>query len=193
MPRRSVPSATLSAAVRQYFGLQQDELAQLLGVTRGQLAHIEAGRRTLSAPLYDRLLPLARCLPPDPAPGAARPAPAPPPVPPPLPLTERAGLEARLDYCQYHAGRWRRALRPFEGRARAVARWQAALPALLAAHPDPVADAPARQWLLARAAPLSAAAVAEWHRLRLRAEALEAEAAALAACLAPPPPLPPLP
>lgn len=188
MGRRAIPSTTVVAAVRAHFGLTQQELADWLGVTVGFVSHLEAGRSACPTPAYNRLLPLALCLPPDPAPGAARPAPVPPPAPPVQPISERGEFEARLDYCRHHAARLCRAMRPFERQARAQARWQAALPTLLAAPPDSVAasplDAPDRQWLLARAAPLSNDTVAEWHRLRLRAEALEYEAAALAALLA---------
>ncbi len=62
-------------------------------------------------------------------------------------------------------------------------RWQAALPTLLAQ----AQDERARTWLLRRqeqaAADLDADTAARYHLLRLRAEALEAEAAALAALL----------
>ena len=87
---------------------------------------------------------------------------------------------------------------------RPAARWQAALPDLLAALPPatrripdyltPEAGAAAlrawklnvhpRLWLEQCATYLSPADIAAWHLLRVRAEALEGEAAALAALLA---------
>ncbi|MBC7448839.1 MAG: helix-turn-helix transcriptional regulator, partial [Hymenobacteraceae bacterium] len=60
----ALSSNTLAAAVRVHFGLSQAELGRYLGVTRGQVAHVEAGRRRLPALLTLRLTRLARLLPP---------------------------------------------------------------------------------------------------------------------------------
>lgn len=60
----SLPSNSLEAAIREHFGLTQAELARYLGVSRGQVAHVEAGRRHLRYPYYQRLWPLAKLLPP---------------------------------------------------------------------------------------------------------------------------------
>jgi transcriptional regulator with XRE-family HTH domain len=162
--------------VREYFGLDQQTLAAGLGVAREQLAGYETGRRGHQVATAQRLLPLLQALPAaaappaDPAAGLAPPAPA--------------ALLARLDYCRHHAARLRRELGQLETTLEHARRWQAALPGLLA-----TADERTRPWLLRRqeqaAADLDAEASAQYHLLRLRAEALEAEAAALAALLLP--------
>ncbi len=184
MPRRSIPSNTLVAAVRRHFGLEQQELAAYLGVSRVLLANIEAGRRALTGRLLLRLAPLAALVPDAPA----SPESAPPPAGPPAP----APLRARLDYCQQHARLLRRELRSLEQQLARARRWQQVLPGLLAAArvPTPTADEDrARQWLLARhartAPGLDADDTAHYHLLRLRTAALETEAAALTALLAP--------
>ncbi|MBC8083636.1 MAG: helix-turn-helix transcriptional regulator [Hymenobacter sp.] len=198
MARRAAPSSTLMAAVRAYFGLGQEELAHYLGVSRGLVAHVETGRRQLSPAVYERLLPLALLVPDaphPPVPDAELPATAPAPTPGPL--------DARRDYCAWKANQLRRELRAFTTRATHARHWQQALPVLLAALPstdlvaglppatDPVAQQVwlqawrTRQWLQSQPTGLSAADVAEWHLLRLRAEALETEAAALTALLPP--------
>jgi transcriptional regulator with XRE-family HTH domain len=189
MGRPAIPSTTIPAAVRAYYSLKQEELAAWLGVTKAFVSHVEAGRKALPSAGLLRLTPLAQHLPAAPAPTAALARPQPTdPAPATFPAPEPGPLEARLDYCRYHAARLRRQLRPLEARARYVARWQAALPALLATlPPDAAADTPAearrRRWIGERAAPLTAADAATWHLLRLRAEGLETEAAALAALL----------
>ncbi len=63
MPK-SLPSNALEAAVRAHFSLSQDDLARYLGVTRTQIAHLEAGRRRASASQNKLLDDLARLLPP---------------------------------------------------------------------------------------------------------------------------------
>ncbi len=175
MGRRAIPSTTLAAAVRAYFGLTQQELAQWLQTTAGFISHLEAGRSALPPAVFDRLLPLARALPPTPATPVAAPTPAGQPFDP-------DPLLARLDYCRHYAAKARRAARPYAQAAQAVARWQAAEAELLAALPPDAATA--RATVAHRAAPLPPADVAAWHLLRLRAEALDHEAAALAALLA---------
>lgn len=162
MPRKSIPSTTLVQAVRRYFGLEQQELAAYLGVTRAQVAHIESGRRALSSALLLRLNPLAVHLPPA---AEAAPAPAealPPSAPPPAP----AELDWRRTQCLHRAGRLRRELAGLLQSATHAERWATAQP-----------TAPAH------AAALTPADVARYHLLRLQAEALETEALALAAIL----------
>jgi len=187
MPRRAHFSDTLPALVRRYFGLQQAELADYLGVSPELVKHLEAGRRSLSAVVLARLLPLARLVPAGPLAPEAVPAPAAPPGQP------AAGpLAARLDYCQHHARRLREALRPLLARATYAQRWQQVLPTLLAEAPAAGPSAPdpegrarrAREWLQSQPTTLSAGELARYHLLRLQAEALEAEATALAALLA---------
>ncbi|MBT9395125.1 helix-turn-helix domain-containing protein [Hymenobacter sp. NST-14] len=179
------------AAVRKYLALEQQELAAYLGVSRELLANIEAGRRSLTGPLLLRLNPLAALLP---AGERARPAaPVPEQAPPGAPAP--GPLEARLDYCRHQAQKLRRELTKRAATQAAARRWEAVLPALLAA-PAPAAGlvppaevARARQWLLARqqqahATLHDADEAARYHLLRLRAEALEGEAAGLRALLA---------
>lgn len=175
MGRRAIPSATLAAAVRKHFGFTQTELGRLLGISFGFVSQLEAGRRSLPVSVFDRLLPLGQCLsswtPAAVAPTAEWLA---------LPAPDRAPLEARLDYCQHHAARLRRQLRAYEQQARYAARRQAALPALLAMAPD---DA-TRAWLTTCAAPPTPTDAAQAHLLRIRADALTAEAVAIGALLA---------
>lgn len=190
MPRRSIPSTTLVAQVRRYFGLEQQELAAYLGISRMQLANLEAGRRTLTSKLLLRLNPLAALLPAD---APARPAVPEPDLPPPG-TPEPGPVEARLDYCHHQAGKLRRELRQLAATQAQARRWQAVLPGLLAAPalPEvlvpPTEAARARQWLLDRQGRAEttlhdADAAARYHLLRLRAEALETEATGLVALL----------
>lgn len=162
MPRKSIPSTTLVQAVRRYFGLGQQELATYLGVTRAQVAHLEAGRRALSSALLLRLNPLASHLPPT--------ADTPPvALPPTAPRPEAKDLDGRRCQCLYRAARLRRELAGLLQAATHAARWAAAQPTA-PAHADA----------------LTPAAVARYHLRRLQAEALETEAAALAALLTAP-------
>ncbi len=197
MPRKRKYSDSLLAHVRQYFNIEQQDLARYLGVSRGLVAHIEAGRRGMSDAVFRRLTPLAEVVPDAPAPSLDNAAASAEPVPL-IPAPAFLPLEARRDYCQHTAGQLRRALRPYAARVRYAARWQAVLPTLLAAlpplPPDPAAPAPhsveatyaafMRRWLPAQAPAFTPAEIAEWHLLRVRAEALEAEATALTAIIA---------
>lgn len=182
MPRKAIPSTTLVAAARKYFGLQQQELAAYLGVSAELVKHIESGRRTLTGPVLLRLNPLAALLP---AEAPARPAaPAPEIAPPGNPAA--GPLEARLDACQHQAGKLRRELQRLAAAHAQARRWQAVLPYLLATTE---AGTPAHQWLLARQQHTHATLhdpheAARYHLLRLRVQALETEAAGLAALLA---------
>ncbi|MBC7449250.1 MAG: helix-turn-helix transcriptional regulator [Hymenobacteraceae bacterium] len=186
------------ATIRTYFGLEQRELATWLGVTAAYLGHVEAGRRPLSAGVYERMLPLALQLPEVPLPpdyGAPAKLTLLTDLPASTPTPDHGVLESRRAECGRQANRLRRRLLPLEQRAQYAARWALALPVLLAAVPAPDTPVPPatdpaaldawlrlhrlRDWLRQRAAPLDPAAVAEWHLLRLRAEALETEAASL--------------
>ncbi|MCC2546136.1 helix-turn-helix domain-containing protein [Hymenobacter sp. BT175] len=98
---------SLTAAVRAHFGLSIQQLARYLGVSRGFVAHIEAGRRGLPAALAPRLLHLSCGLPPPlgQGPPASVPLPASPdplPAPEALPAeaTAPAPLRARLLTCR---------------------------------------------------------------------------------------------
>jgi hypothetical protein len=176
-----------------HFGLKAYDIAHYVGVDAGQLSRIGTGQRSLNPSTAEALAPLVAMLP-APAPAALREAATLPALAPP----ERAPLEARLDYCQHHARRLRRQLKPLEAQATQAAHWAAALPALRAAlppdpgpaaEPNPAADWPAWQvwhrhrWLDKRPTALPPDLSARYHLLRLQAEALEAEAAALAALL----------
>ncbi|TGE20116.1 helix-turn-helix domain-containing protein [Hymenobacter elongatus] len=190
MPRKSIPSTTLIAQVRKYFGLDQQELAAYLGISRPYVADIEAGRRVLTGRVLLRLNPLAVLLP---AEAPARPAaPAPEVAPPGSP--DEALLTERLRACRHQAGKLRRELGKLAAIHAQARRWQAVLPGLLAAPglpavlTTPAEAAHTRQWLLERQQQAHATLhhapdVARYHLLRLRAEALETEAAALAALL----------
>ncbi len=177
MGRRSIPSKSLAATVRRYFDLTQTELGQYLKLTRGQIAHVEAGRHLFASGTELPLFALAAHLPaptapPDPDDPAAH-----------LALPDAAPLQARLAQCQHQARQLRRELQALTQQLTIARRWQQALPPLLAQAPD----APARAWLLRRqeqaAADLDGETAARYHLLRLRLGALDAEATALAALL----------
>lgn len=188
MSRFAVPSNALVAVVRRYFGISQADMAGLLGISQGQLANIEAGRRGLSAAAQLRLDPLAALLP------ESEPATEALPESGPLPIAPTAApLKARRDYCVWKARHLRWELRSLLPRVEVARRWQTALPALLAALPPAAPDpAPPGEWLrltypreLAQlwATAFTSDDAARYHLLRLQAEALETEAAALAALL----------
>ncbi|RYU80527.1 helix-turn-helix domain-containing protein [Hymenobacter persicinus] len=186
MPRKSLSSNTVLARVRGYFALHQRQLAEYLGVSPELIKHIEAGRRVPTAALLARLTALAQVLPDHPAADATEYNDLPTVAPAPGPV------EQRLDECLHKARQLRLKMEVLARRTRFAKRWQQMLPGLLAAAPaaasapDPAAVR-TREWLLARqaetVASLDAERAAEWHLLRVRAEALEAEAVALAALL----------
>lgn len=197
MPRGYVSTESITGRLRAYFGISQSEMALFLGVSDSMAGHFDTKRRPLDHDRLMRLLPLVQQVPAelpeqfiDEGIVIAEPVPT---TPPPA----RARLETRRRYCLSMANGLRRTLAPLVRKAQYMARWQAALPALLAAFPapDPVgpvapisADEPfdnawARYWFHKRARPLRADEITRWHLLRIRADALEAEAAALTALL----------
>ncbi|SHK95578.1 hypothetical protein [Hymenobacter psychrotolerans] len=187
------------ADICAHFGLKAYDLAHYVGVDAGQLSRIGTGQRSLTPLTEEALAPLVAALPaPAPAGGALRLASAAAPPAPALAPPEAAPLAARLDYCRHHARRLRRQLAPLEAQATQAARWAVALPALRAAlppdpgpaaEPDPTTAWPAWQawhrhrWLERRPTVLPPDLSARYHLLRLRAEALEAEAEGLAGLL----------
>ncbi|MDO7875290.1 helix-turn-helix transcriptional regulator [Hymenobacter sp. ASUV-10] len=208
MPRRAAYSSHPLARVRAWFGLQQAELALYLGISAPLVHALESGQRPLSLAVQVALLPLQLQLPaPGPAAEEAAVAPLPsplPPTPPPLPpgtpAPDAAALAFRQRQCRHQAAGLLAQADALARQAQVAQRWAAALPALRAAlppdpgpqaEPDPAHDWPAWQawyrhrWLAQRPTTLPPAASARYHLLRLRAEALEAEAGALAALLGP--------
>jgi transcriptional regulator with XRE-family HTH domain len=72
---KAIPSNSLEAAIRAHFGFTQAKLARYLGITRGQVAHIEAGRRLPGLAHTKRLWLLVELLPPPEGHGNMAPAP----------------------------------------------------------------------------------------------------------------------
>ncbi len=197
--------------MRAHFGLTQDELAAGLGTTRGQVAHVEAGRRRLAPLLNLRLVRLARRLPPPDGvgPPAFRAAFALPAAP--VALFDSGSLPAwgplaadplrrRQRHCIQRLALLHRDWHALTDRATRhdQRRWTTqVLGALLAPDPadplaatDPAEQAHLRQWLAALAAAVPPAPALRPDTrtalalLAVRIAALEAEAAALAVLLA---------
>lgn len=176
--------------MRRYFGLSQQELSLFLDVGKAIIGHIESGRRDLTLTLRLRLFPLTRHLP------------ASPHIPPDdellptmAPAPEVALLEYRRKYCLHKAQGLRLDLIKLTARAVYASRWQQALPTILAdleaaaALQPPVPEdedlnASIRRWLPALGRRFKPSHAAQYHLLRLQAEAYETEAAALAELLA---------
>ncbi|WP_046244721.1 helix-turn-helix domain-containing protein [Hymenobacter terrenus] len=187
MSRRAVPSTSLVARVRAWFGLRQEQLALYLGVSPALVRALETGRRSLTADVLQALLPLVAHLP------AAPPVPEveAAPLPPGTLAPDAGALDFRRRVCLQQAARLRAQAAQLAQQARRAERWAQALPALLGAPDSPniAADnATARaawraDWLHRQARPLPAEATTRWHLLRARVIALEAEAAALALAL----------
>ncbi|WP_046243482.1 helix-turn-helix domain-containing protein [Hymenobacter terrenus] len=195
MARPSRPATSYEAIIRAHFGLSIQQLARWLGVSVGFIGHLEAGRKSLSLPLAERLLPLGQLLPPlGPAP------PASPPLPAPLvelPPTTTAAIPASLDpeplrrrvrACRLQALVLGQRLAKLHATAAALARRRWGLAQLTAAPPppDPAEAARYARWLtelaedLALADPQPVAAATQRVLLAVRVGALQAEAAALA-------------
>jgi DNA-binding XRE family transcriptional regulator len=188
MARPAHYSDTLVGRVRRYFGIDQTKLALYLDVSKALVGHVEAGRRELSGTLFMRLLPLIRHLP---AGVLARPHDE--PLPDSAPAPEAAPLAARRRYCVAKATVLRFELGLLTARAVYAGRWQQALPDVLAdlanpaTRPDQDMAGSIADWVPTLGRAFRPAHAAQWHLLRLQAEALETEAAALAALLPPPP------
>jgi transcriptional regulator with XRE-family HTH domain len=184
---KAIPSNSTAAAVRAYFGLSQVELAQYLGITRGQVAHVEAGRRSLSRSANLLLNRLADLLPPPlgegpPAPDSAEPAAG---------LLDPHPLRRQQRKCAWKAAKLRQALEKLDANLQLAQRWQQVLPQLRAVGPLALPAAQngrTQRWLDDRAAEvldhLDGAEATARVILRLRIEHLEAEAAKLAQLLA---------
>ncbi|GAA3935760.1 helix-turn-helix transcriptional regulator [Hymenobacter algoricola] len=186
MPYPAIPSDTLAAAIRQYLGLTQAELAAYLGVTRAQVAHAEAGRRVIRGEASRRLGGLARLLP-------APIGPADTEAATPEPVTPATGpLRRRLARCIWEAANRRAELLALDAGAAQARRWQAVLPALRALLPAPDSAAAARQhrrladWAARAGAATDPEQAAARVLLTLRIRFLAAEAAALRELLSEP-------
>ena len=171
--------------VAQHFGLPMAEVASLLGVSPVQASQLAAGTRSLTREVSQRLAPFLDAV-------ENAPATSETPEVPTGPF-DPAPLHARRAACLHEAENLRWRCRPLAAQAQVAANWAAARSGLLAAlpPPPPAPDTPEAvrlRYVHARLAlaptVLPPAEVAAWHLLRLRADALEAEAAALAAVLA---------
>ena len=176
---KAIPSNSTAAAVRVYFGLSQIALAQYLGVTRGQVAHVEAGRRSLSPSANQQLNRLADLLPPPLGEGP----PAPDHEEPTAGLLDPHPLRRRQRKCTWKAANLRRELEKLDADLRRAQRWQQVLPQLRMAEPLVAQGGRIQRWLDARAAEsldhLDGAKATARVLLLLRIEHLEAEAAQL--------------
>ncbi|WP_413775157.1 helix-turn-helix domain-containing protein [Hymenobacter weizhouensis] len=185
MPQKAIPSTTLAAAVREYLGLSQVQLAVYLGLTRGQIAHVEAGRRLLRGEASQRLRELAQLLPDTDHSAEPSVVQALPAVPAPV------RLRRRQVQCARRAASLRVELTQLEACAAQARRWEQLLVKWRAGQPSQSAEAhTARQhrfleeWAATAAAALNPDAMAERVLLKLRIKYLEAEAAALREILA---------
>ncbi|TGE13888.1 helix-turn-helix domain-containing protein [Hymenobacter elongatus] len=203
MTTSSLPTVSLTAAVRAHLGLTVRQLARYLGVSGPFVAHVESGRRGLPPALVSRLLTLSRLLPPPL--GQGLPAAAVLPVydpltalPPPelllaeLPDTAAPAPEAlrrRLRDCRLQLLTQGSRLAQLQARAATLVRRRHGLAQLRAAPlpADPTEAAHYTRWLgelatdLAVADPDPAAAAATRHLLAAHVTGLRAEVAALAA------------
>jgi transcriptional regulator with XRE-family HTH domain len=201
----ALPSNSLESAVRMHFGLAQIELARYLGVSAGQVAHYEAGRRRASATVNKRLERLARWLPPPEGTGLVAPTFKVVVVPeapvagalvaelPDLSPLAAAPLQKRQREVGVQAAGLRWALHREGKRMALQGRRQWGLAVLQAALPTEAVDVAERthiaQWLHTLAADVMAAAPSPAVRARraltvARLLALDVEAAALAHLLA---------
>ena len=178
----ALPSNTPAATVRAHFGLSQAELAGFLGVSREQLAYVEAGQRGLLPEAERRLRRLVRLL-------SATEVPVLPAVA--VAPANPAPLRKRLRRCRHLAAQVRYELETRAIRQQTLTHRQQGLAqlhaGLLAVPPDPAAD-PARElsWLAQLPTPPTAtgAMVTAQALLTARLRGLLAEAAALEETLA---------
>jgi transcriptional regulator with XRE-family HTH domain len=180
-------SNTLSANVRTYFGLRQDDIAEYAGISRSQVAQAEGGRCDYGPRAWLRLLPLVMQAPPPIGIGPEEEAPE--------VESDLDGdlLHQRLRTCEHEAVLLRRTLARHEQPRLYAQRWLRALPLLLAELPaDPAADdryqRRSRRWLSYHSAKmhdvLDALPSTELRLLTLRLHYLEDEAATLRQWLA---------
>ena len=186
----------MADSTRKHLGLTQERLASWLHVTRTALADVETNRRGLPLGhwIQDARLDMAALGRVFDVSGTS--APGPPPLPPPPP--ERDPLVQRLDYCQHHARRLRRALEMLRRRAAPYEARLVALPSLRA-WAGPVRD-PEREanWLALFAGEADVAlrydcGAGPQRLLEARLAGLEREAELLEETLAAHPPKPPAP
>ncbi|TGE13410.1 antitoxin Xre-like helix-turn-helix domain-containing protein [Hymenobacter elongatus] len=200
MPRRARSRNTLVFRVRAWFGLQQDELALYLGVSKATVQAMESQRFRIGPAVSEPLFLLLAQLPPAvpaTAETMAMPLPLPPTeLPPDSAAPEAAELDFRRRVCLYQAVGLQAQADKLALQAAIQVRWAQALPALLAAYPAPTEAALAADpdagghhtwligWLTRHARLLPTADITRWHLLQARLAARRAEAASLAAALA---------
>jgi transcriptional regulator with XRE-family HTH domain len=184
---RKTFSNAISANMRTYFGLTQADLAEYGGISRGLVAHAEAGRGDYGSSSWLRLMPLAALVPPPVGAGPEEEAPE-----------IETGLDAdllrqHLRKCEHEAVLLRRTLVQREQPRLYARRWLRALPLLLAELPaesatDNKYQRRTRRWLSYHTAKmedvLDALPSTELRLQKLRLRQLEAEAAELRQWLA---------
>jgi transcriptional regulator with XRE-family HTH domain len=145
--QKPLPSTSLETAVRTYLGLTQEQLACYLGISRGQVAHAEAGRRVLSGEASRRLFLLAALLPAPLGQGPGEPAAE---SASSSELLDPALLRRRLRRCTQRAANLRLELSQLDARVQLARRWQQLLPSLRQTLADDSGPVPplSRQWLL---------------------------------------------
>ncbi|WP_019947790.1 helix-turn-helix domain-containing protein [Hymenobacter aerophilus] len=193
MPQKAIPSTTLAAAVRGHLALSQEQLAAYLGISRGQVAHEEAGRRPLRGEAARLLRELAAQLPP--ALGSADELPANALHSAALAPAAALIIRRQLAKCRWQLANLRVQISGDEARVALAHRWQALAdtdgPATTPADgvSSPEAAAIRRQrllrgWATVAADALAPAAVAKRALLALRSQLLMAEIRTLEELLA---------
>lgn len=182
MPQKAIPSTTLAAAVRGYLGLSQEQLAAYLGISRGQVAHVEAGRRPLRGEAAILLRELAAQLPPALDSGQELPVNSPDLS---TPAAARV-LQRQLAKCRWQLANLRVQLSREEARVALAHRWQS-LAESVGQIPAPASGTGAlpaaakrrqrllREWATVAADALTPAAVAHRTLLALRSQLLMVE------------------
>jgi transcriptional regulator with XRE-family HTH domain len=167
-------SPSLLLRLRRHFGLSQDDLAQLLGLTRGMVSMAETGRRALPSEAWLLLTPLLEALE-ETTPFVAK----------PLTMEELRPVQRRQQECAFQATALRRTLDRLQQQAVQTARRARAVPALRAAAPGNERVRLWSDWQQAATQQQQAQATPAAQALLVgRIAALQAEAAALAQWLA---------
>lgn len=173
--------------LRRFYGMIQQELAALLGITPALVSYLESGQRALSQEVSRRIVPFLAAM------EAVKVIPN--VDTPPAGPVEPGPLERRRAACLHEAHNLRWQLRALPEQAAVAARWALTLPVLRAALPPPPPQDKApttfegvrlrhvQAWLDTVPLALSPEELAQWHLRHLRALALETEAAALSALL----------